>query len=125
MNRSLVLFLACALLLPLAVAPGALPTGPVCLFRVATGMPCPSCGLTHAYLAAGHGEWRLSLEYHPLGPLLWLGAAGFLIAQAGRALGGFPGRRPRPASCGIAAGFAGMLLIAVWLLRLAAGTLTP
>lgn len=29
---------------------------PVCLFRLFTGLPCPSCGMTHAFIALGHGR---------------------------------------------------------------------
>lgn len=38
----------------------------LCVFRLFTGLPCPGCGLTHAGLALLKGDWRASLQYHPL-----------------------------------------------------------
>ena len=31
-----------------------------------TGLPCPTCGLTHATIAILHGHLLESLKYHPL-----------------------------------------------------------
>ena len=38
----------------------------LCVFRAATGLPCPGCGLTHAGLAFLRGEIVESLRYHAL-----------------------------------------------------------
>ena len=38
----------------------------LCVFRAATGLPCPGCGLTHAALALLRGEIVESLHCHAL-----------------------------------------------------------
>ena len=45
-----------------------------CAFRYVTGYPCPFCGTTRAFLAAGHGAWGQGLRESPLGALLFPGA---------------------------------------------------
>jgi Protein of unknown function (DUF2752) len=35
-----------------------------CPIRRATGCPCPTCGMTRAFLAIGHGEWSEAWHYH-------------------------------------------------------------
>ena len=83
----------------LRLGPITLPT--LCTLRLTTGIPCPGCGLSRSFVAAAHGEWRHSLEYHRLGPLFvvyvllqvlhraaWLGLPGsrLRISLAGRFL---------------------------------------
>lgn len=41
---------------------------PPCLFHVLTGYYCPGCGGTRAALALLHGNFFLSLKYHPVVP---------------------------------------------------------
>ena len=71
---------AASALLPLP-GPGGriahLPT--VCPFYTLTGLPCPGCGLTRAFVCLGHGHWHEAWHWHPLGwlvygvfALLWL-----------------------------------------------------
>ena len=52
------------LLVPAAVLAAAmlLPTGgrspvPLCLFKALTGLDCPGCGMTRAFLLIGHGRF--------------------------------------------------------------------
>ena len=61
--------LASAALIAAALLPDrAVRDGPVlCLFRRVTGLPCPSCGLTRSWQAAGHGRLLDATRYHPLG----------------------------------------------------------
>jgi len=65
-------FLA-ARLLPLLGLPYA------CPFKALTGLPCATCGMTHAFVYLAHGELRAALAASPLGALLagaaWLFAA--------------------------------------------------
>ena len=61
------------LAVPLALPPNALPELPLCLFKALTGLRCPGCGLTHAFLAAGRGQWWAAALHHPLGPALHTG----------------------------------------------------
>jgi hypothetical protein len=39
----------------------------VCLFRQVTGLPCPSCGTTHAFLSIIRGNFRQALDENILG----------------------------------------------------------
>jgi hypothetical protein len=43
------------------------PTLNVCLFRQVTGIPCPSCGTTHAVLSITQGNFRKALYENILG----------------------------------------------------------
>jgi hypothetical protein len=50
-----------------------------CPFRALTGLPCASCGMTHAFVALARGEAGAAWSASPLGALLaggaWLYAA--------------------------------------------------
>lgn len=60
------LAIAAAALIPSRLVRG----GPnLCLVRRATGLPCPTCGITRSWNAAARFQLRASLGYHPLGPL--------------------------------------------------------
>ena len=43
-----------------------------CLFHLALGIPCPSCGLTTSLSFLMHGEWKAALRAHPLGLVAFL-----------------------------------------------------
>jgi hypothetical protein len=83
-------------LLPLAW----LTSGPsFCPFKVATGLPCPGCGLTRSSVALLHGDLGTSLYYHPLGVAMVAGAvvvglSDFVVWWRGRR----PGAEPLPPS---------------------------
>ena len=40
-----------------------------CLFKTATGLPCPSCGTTRAFGHLINGNWGLAIATNPLGLL--------------------------------------------------------
>lgn len=42
-----------------------------CVFLNVSGWPCPFCGITRAYLAAGHGAWAEAFRQSPVGALLF------------------------------------------------------
>jgi len=65
------------------VSPDTLDAGPVlCPMRLATGIPCPGCGLTRSCAACFHGELARSVEFHPFGPLVCAAAAAALVLYA-------------------------------------------
>jgi hypothetical protein len=63
----------------------------LCAWRGVTGLPCPGCGLTRAWVAVLHGDFAASVSHHLLGWLVLLYAA----AQATRhaAWLAFPAKR--------------------------------
>lgn len=38
-----------------------------CVFKLASGLPCPACGTTRSIIALWHGDWRASWRINPLG----------------------------------------------------------
>ena len=85
--------LATGALLPV----GAVLDGPVvCPFRAATGLPCPLCGATRAFVLAGHGDGRW-LDYGAV----WVLAAAVLLLVV--ALAGRPRLRAVPSAAAVGA----------------------
>ena len=41
----------------------------MCIFKLITGLPCPGCGMTRAFLHFFHGDLQGAFYYHPL---FWL-----------------------------------------------------
>jgi Protein of unknown function (DUF2752) len=92
-----------------------------CPLRRFAGLPCPACGLTRAFAHLAKGEWSAAVRDHPLAPALaaeiglawalWGGAAARLLRVPTIA-------RPELAALGHLA-----VLVAVWLGRVATGTL--
>ncbi|HBA60605.1 MAG TPA: hypothetical protein DCZ92_07265 [Elusimicrobia bacterium] len=44
----------------------ALPHADLCLFKALTGLPCPGCGMTHAFLALGRLDLAGAYAHNPL-----------------------------------------------------------
>jgi hypothetical protein len=62
------------------------PTIILCPFRAITGLLCPGCGMTRAFCALGHLEFRRAVHFNALSPILflsfmmmWVGAAATLL----------------------------------------------
>jgi hypothetical protein len=36
-----------------------------CLFHRMTGLPCPGCGMTRAFVALASGDWSVAVGAHP------------------------------------------------------------
>ncbi len=45
-----------------------------CAFHALTGLSCPGCGLTRAFCAISHGQFRDAWDLHPFSFLIYLGA---------------------------------------------------
>ena len=52
-----------------------------CPLRFLTGVSCPGCGATRAWLAALHGDLRSALRLHPLFWILIPAAAAYLLRK--------------------------------------------
>lgn len=82
-----------------------------CPFRAITGLPCATCGMTHAFVHLAHGELVSALGASPLGALLAALAWAFAFLDLLRLLAGAPWPRPGPrAARGLAATALGALL---------------
>jgi len=89
----------------------------ICLWRRLLGIPCPGCGMTRAFAHLAKGEWRAALAVHPLSPLI---ALELVLGWFAWGAGAFPrlaGRLPALLLANVA------LLTALWMGRLAAGSL--
>ena len=89
-----------------------------CPSRGLLGIPCATCGMTHAFVALAHGDLAGALHSSPLGALLAAGAWGFALLDLGLlALGRpFPQVGERAVRLATAAGAAVLLLHWAWLL---------
>ena len=95
-------------------------TLPPCLFKTATGIPCPSCGMTRATLALVHGDWSTALALHPLSVVFAAQVAMLALLLVGRKSIGLPVRPQQPVvDRWIVANV--VALLGVWGARLAAG----
>jgi len=85
LSSYLVIFAACSIILLVSVVltpvggkdaslalAGQIRIPETCIFKNLTGLPCPGCGLTHAFTEAVRGDFTASLRYHRLGlPILF------------------------------------------------------
>ncbi len=55
-----------------------------CPLKGIAGIPCATCGMTHAFVHLAHGDARLALAASPLGAILAAGAWLFALADAAR-----------------------------------------
>lgn len=53
----------------------------ICLFQNIWGLPCPSCGMTRAYLSLFRGEMALAFHYHALFALVPLLLYGLIYSK--------------------------------------------
>jgi hypothetical protein len=85
-TRAVLLALACAGAVASAavLSPHEAEHGPViCPFRRVTGLPCPGCGLTRAWVLALHGRCLQALEANPFVLITLPLAVGVVLAVAG------------------------------------------
>ena len=87
-------------------------TGIHCPIRYLLGIPCPTCGMTRAYVALFHGDFLRAFYYHPL---FWLGPP--LIFLGIHAKAPFLSRIPQKLILDILC-VGGALLLIVYIVRL-------
>lgn len=95
----------------------------ICPMALLTGVACPGCGMSRAIAWMFRGDLQQSVAYHPLAPLVVIIAAIGVVWALGRRFRGW--RRPRTAALNSGLVVLAVLLMAVWLARLASGTLPP
>ncbi len=61
---------------------------PRCIFRAVTGWPCPSCGLTRAFIALGHGQLSEAVFLNIMSPILFVLVAAIFAGAAFEVLSG-------------------------------------
>lgn len=59
-----------------------------CLFRRATSLPCPSCGMTRAFCALSHGDVVTAVERNAASPLVYAAVATIALFAAAQAASG-------------------------------------
>jgi hypothetical protein len=89
-----------------------------CPLKGLAGIPCATCGMTHAFVHLAHGEVTLAFGASPLGALLAGGAWLYALADLARlALGApLPVASPRALRAAAALGVAAVLANWAWLL---------
>ncbi|HQP73017.1 MAG TPA: DUF2752 domain-containing protein [Acidobacteriota bacterium] len=66
---------------------------PLCSFRAFTGLPCPTCGMTTAFVLLTHGRWSEAVVMSPLGVVVFAVLVGLITQVAGQWLLRWPGFR--------------------------------
>lgn len=69
-----------------------------CAFREATGLPCPTCGLSRSVVLSLHGEFARAWTIAPAGPVAVAGIALFAAAMLVLAMLQARGERPLAAT---------------------------
>jgi hypothetical protein len=68
-----------------------------CAFRSATGLPCPTCGVTRSVVMSLHGEFARAWSMAPAGPVAVLGLLAFAPAMLALAFIQWAGAEDRTA----------------------------
>jgi Protein of unknown function (DUF2752) len=66
-----------------------------CAFRVVTGLPCPTCGLTRSVVMSLHGEFARAWSLAPAGPVAIAGLGAFALAMLALAFVQWEGAKDR------------------------------
>jgi hypothetical protein len=60
----------------------------LCMGRMLTGLPCPTCGMTRSFCALGRADLAEAVRRHSLGPLLYAAFAVMMVRSAAIAVSG-------------------------------------
>ena len=82
-----------------------------CIFRLMTGIPCPGCGMTRAWLAALRLDFAAAFAYHPL---FWVVPIAFVLAFVREEVASSKLKR----GIDIAVTVLCVLVVVVWIVRL-------
>lgn len=82
-----------------------------CVFRLMTGIPCPGCGMTRAWLAALRLDFAAAIAYHPL---YWAVPIAFVLAFVREEMASGKVKR----GIDVVVATLCVLVIAVWIVRL-------
>jgi hypothetical protein len=85
-----------------------------CPFKALAGLPCATCGMTHAFVHLAHGDILAAMRASPAGALLAGGAWLFAVADAVRVALGLPLPAPGPRACRALTAAAAAGLLANW-----------
>ncbi len=90
----------------------------VCPFRALTGLPCATCGMTHAFVRLAHGDVAAAVAASPLGAALGAAAWAFATLDLARLAAGlrWPSPGPRLARALAAGALAAVAANWAWLL---------
>ncbi|HUP16425.1 MAG TPA: DUF2752 domain-containing protein [Acidimicrobiia bacterium] len=95
----------------------------ICPMALLTGVACPGCGMSRAIAWMFRGDLERSVGYHPLAPLVVVISVVAVVWALGRRLRGW--KSPPTALFTGGVMVLAALLMAVWIARLASGTLPP
>jgi hypothetical protein len=103
------------------LAPSSDPASTVCLLRRTTGIDCPGCGMTRAFSSLARGDVGEAVAFHPLAPLV-AGEVALAWGAWGLVLLGWVAPPAPDRVRELLLGNLG-IMVAVWLGRMATGTL--
>jgi len=95
-----------------------------CPLKGMVGIPCATCGMTHAFVHLAHGDVALAFAANPLGAALAAGAWLYAAADAVRLLAGvpFPAPSARALRAAAAGGIAALLASWAWVVARGSGS---
>ena len=85
-----------------------------CPARGLLGIPCATCGMTHAFVALSHGDLAGALQASPLGAALAAGAWGFALLDLALLALGRPFPRVPAGALRLATGAGAVALLLNW-----------
>lgn len=99
--------------------PEGAPPSTLCLLRRMTGVPCPTCGMTRAFVAMGRGDVVAAARHHPLGPVAFVAMAAAALRSGDIAITGRRRLTRLTRRAGQALAALAVAAVGWWLVRLA------